>query len=1252
MESRLDLDAALLKAQVKARLLGWPEEPVQLGRFAIERCLGRGGVGAVYAARDGSTGTRVALKRLHAGAWAAPALRREFRSLSRIVHPNLVALHELFCVQDQWFLTMELVEGVDLIAHVRAHGPAIRNSASEGALRDSFAQLLAGVAAIHDAGKIHRDLKPSNVLVAEGGRSVILDYGLVVDQGAAPDDASSSGTPSYMAPEQLQGGRATPAADLYAVGTMLFLALTGRMPQRAGDTSMTGTAPALRGGASFAPAEALLHPSGWAASIAEDLDQLCAELLAHDPQRRPSAQYARARVLGERERISGVHEALVPAVQEPFVGRHAQLGSLAAALGGLREGPCVAWLHGASGMGKSALLRRFGAEQRAAGCLVLEGRCYERENTPFKVFDGVIDALVRQLEQLSSDELEALLPSRAGSLLYLFPAFARLAPLASDRPSTPRLGDPLEQQRIAFAALRGLLQRVCAQRAVVIAVDDLQWGDVDSVRLLSSLLPRPAAPRLLFVGAFRSEETETSPFLRRALAPEVMHALGCRVLDIALPGLDADEVEALVRQVALNPPGALDPAELAPSIRAAQGMPFLLCELLQHGTRAAQGRSDGPAAPGRIEDFVSSRAYRCSQAGRRLLEVLCIAGRPLGLSLALHAAALDDSAWPAASELCSLRLARWRDTDGERCIEPYHDYVRLTVSVRSSVAGTRSAQAAIAAAMQRLRIDEPEHLALHLIAAGETSRAGGLAITAAERAELATAWHRASELYRTALALLDPDTAREQDLPERLARALEHAAEHGDAADAYLASAAHALGAEATRLRRMAAQQLMLAGRTDEGLTLFKQLLRAVGFRYPESAFAGATSFFVARARISLGERLPRRRKQDVRKQDARTPAAEERLQTLQVAYRGVMQLDPGVGAVIHARYFLEARGHDDGHALDALIWEVAQRAMIYGVSEEPRVAPLVAEVRRLARLLRTPYESALALAAEAVYLTYCRELPRDALAANDRAFELLSECPGCYFERSWIAFSREYVLGVIGRLEEQFALCRERERETRGRKDAYSLRQLLPMLPLERLYQGQPDAALQFIDALRLSGSENGSFFGYAAALRRSDVYLYLGDEHGAHRAGAEHWSRYARLREFQVPTLRVNSAFFRGRNAVALYFRTRDRALRRELLSCVSYGPEVPVFGRGLFRMLEACLARAEGRNDDARAGLRASLVELERAQADHAAMCVRYRLAQLDGDGEQHARVQRWFSDQGVRDPEAWVSLTVPGPRGWLG
>jgi len=1227
MESSLDLDAALLKAQVKARLLGWPEEPVQLGRFAIERCLGRGGLGAVYAARDGASGARVALKRLHAGAWAAAALRREFRSLSRIVHPNLVALHELFGVQGQWFLTMELVEGTPLMAHLCAQGHALHNGAGDGVLRDSFAQLLAGVAAIHDAGKIHRDLKPSNVLVAAGGRSVILDYGLVVDQGVALDESIGAGTPSYMAPEQRAGESATPAADLYAVGTMLFLALTGRLPQRS-------TEPRV------ATPEALLRPSAWAPSIAEDLDRLCVELLAHDPRERPSAAQARARVLGQRERVSGVHEALVPALHEPFVGRQAQLDGLRDALASLHQGPRVVWLHGESGMGKSALLRRFSAQQRSAGCLVLEGRCYERENTPFKVFDGVADGLVRYLERMPSAEIERILPSRAGSLLYVFPAFARLSPLASDRPSTPRVGDPLEQQRIAFAALRALLQRVCELQPVVIAVDDLQWGDVDSVRLLQSLLVPPGAPRQLFVGAFRSNETETSPFLRRALAPAGVSSLGCGVLEIGLQGLDAAEVDALVRQVGESRSEVLDAARLEPAIRDAHGMPFLLCELLQHGARAEQ-----TAVSSRIEEFVSSRAARCSAAGRRLLEVLCVAGRPLGLTLALHAAALDDAAWPAASELCSLRLARWRDTDGERCIEPYHDYVRVAVCARTGAAGTRSAQAGIAAAMQRLEVDEPEHLVEHLIAAGETQRAGRLAITAAERAELATAWHRASELYRAALALIDEQSAREHGLHERLAAALANASEHSAAADAFLASAQRARGKDATRLQRIAAQQLMHAGRTREGLALFQQLLRAVGFRYPKNDLGLAASFALARGRIAFRERFSA-----PRKHAPRDPASEERLQTLRTAYRGIMELEPAIGSVIHAHYVLEARGGRDRHTLDALMWEVAHRAMLFGVTEEPKLVALVAEVRTLAQALRTPYEAGLALAAEGVYLNYCREQPRDALALFERALELLSECPGCYFERSWLSFSREYVLGVVGRLEEQFALCREREREARGREDGYTLRQLVPVLPLERLYQGQPEDALKFLDARSDQLRVLGDFFEYTALLRRSDVYLYLGDEHAGYHAFAEHWPRYARRIEFKNPTLRHNLAFFHARNAVALYFRTREPKLRRELGACVSYQREVPLFGRGLFHALEACAARAEGRDDEARSGLLASLEQLTQSQSEHAAMCVRYRLAQLDGAREELARVHQWFAGQGVRDPEAWVSLTVPGPRGW--
>ena len=119
MGPELNLDAALLKARVKAKLLG-DQEPVRLGRFELLRRCGQGGEGVVYEAYDAARGSRVALKHLHhASAAAGGSLRKEFRALAGIVHPNLVALYELFCADESWFYTMELLSGVDFVTHVR-----------------------------------------------------------------------------------------------------------------------------------------------------------------------------------------------------------------------------------------------------------------------------------------------------------------------------------------------------------------------------------------------------------------------------------------------------------------------------------------------------------------------------------------------------------------------------------------------------------------------------------------------------------------------------------------------------------------------------------------------------------------------------------------------------------------------------------------------------------------------------------------------------------------------------------------------------------------------------------------------------------------------------------------------------------------------------------------------------------------------------------------------------------------------------
>src|SRR5678815_1722897 len=114
--------------------------------------------------------------------------KREFRSLADIVHPNLVALHEMHAVGGDWYFTMELVEGVSFIDWVRpgkVSGPARTRAdiaeaqLDEGRLRGALVQLVDALLALHRAGKLHRDLKPSNVLVTRTGRLALLDFGLI-----------------------------------------------------------------------------------------------------------------------------------------------------------------------------------------------------------------------------------------------------------------------------------------------------------------------------------------------------------------------------------------------------------------------------------------------------------------------------------------------------------------------------------------------------------------------------------------------------------------------------------------------------------------------------------------------------------------------------------------------------------------------------------------------------------------------------------------------------------------------------------------------------------------------------------------------------------------------------------------------------------------------------------------------------------------------------------------------------------------
>lgn len=193
-------------------------------RYRIISLLGRGGMGEVFRADDLTLGQPVALKFLPESMIDASMLERfrnEVRIARRISHPNVCRVYDIGEIDNQVFLSMEYVDGEDLSSLLRRIGRFPRDKALEIARK-----ICNGLAAAHDKGVLHRDLKPSNIMLDGRGEVRIMDFGLA---GLAHEiEDVRSGTPAYMAPEQLAGNEVTFRSDIYALGLVLCELFTGK----------------------------------------------------------------------------------------------------------------------------------------------------------------------------------------------------------------------------------------------------------------------------------------------------------------------------------------------------------------------------------------------------------------------------------------------------------------------------------------------------------------------------------------------------------------------------------------------------------------------------------------------------------------------------------------------------------------------------------------------------------------------------------------------------------------------------------------------------------------------------------------------------------------------------------------------------------------------------------------------------------------------------------------------------------------
>jgi serine/threonine-protein kinase len=304
-----------------------PEEaPRRIGRYEIQRCIGRGGMGEVFEARDPSLERLVAVKVLRfRGSWKdvgeddVRRFRREAELAARLPkHPNIVQVYETGSDGDVHYIAMELVEGKTL-GEWRKSGPSIRRQVQ--VLRD----VAQAVQHAHDHDVLHRDLKPKNILVDGEGKPFVVDFGI-----ARPlrDDPSVSGvvvgTASYMSPEQAKHGVSLDGrADVYSLGTILYEMLAGRSPFEG--QSKEEIVRRLRAGS--VPPPGGFSRSRPFTSVDAAIERICLQAMAPEREKRtPSAKALAAQLEGwlrSRERAEG----------EPAARRKGCLGALLAAAG-------------------------------------------------------------------------------------------------------------------------------------------------------------------------------------------------------------------------------------------------------------------------------------------------------------------------------------------------------------------------------------------------------------------------------------------------------------------------------------------------------------------------------------------------------------------------------------------------------------------------------------------------------------------------------------------------------------------------------------------------------------------------------------------------------------------------------------------------------------------------------------------------------------------------------------------------------
>lgn len=1055
-------------------------------RFRVIRWLGEGGFGAVYEAEDGRYGNRVALKLLRRRSAAVyERFKREFRTMAEVSHPNLVQLYGLHDDGPHRFFTMELVVGRTLTAAL---------SSAPSLIRDAFGQLAAGLSALHAARIVHRDVKPDNVLVSDAGQLKILDFGLA--RPVELDTSGLTGTSVYMAPELFRGQSAGPPADIYALGTMLYQVLVGAFPF--GQDANRAVRSKVRGAQADMPvAVATAHP---------ELAELCQLALSADPADRPGADEI-LRLLGVARVERGSSRVRMPP-SHAMVERELPLARLSAALEGSAGTAVAVKVTGQAGSGKTALCRRFLADQQAAGeTVVLSGRCLETDHSPYKALDEVLNGLVAFLAGATWTEQARVVPHHLEALLRVFPAFERVDEFSSIS-STARIPrDAWHLRRRAFEALADSFRRLCSFRRVIIHLDDLQWFDRDGADLLRALTGPDDAPPIFWLLSERVQGVAPD-----SDATDMGDGLGSRIVDhLRLAHLSGAGVRALLAQDP-NLSSLAEPHVLAVE-RESGGSPFLVRAIARRWAEL-----DSSKAPPSLGELWADWGAAFDPEVRRLHETLCVAGKPVPLQVAvaasgaqpgavatLRSAGLVANAVPsvavtdAAPPVEDLRSASDVASPPAEELTPVYERLRDAIVSQLSDTERRARHEALATAFAAWSDPHGEGLVDQLVGAGHTRAAAVHALLGARHAERSFSFARAASLYARVIALGDRPIFARLRLVRRYARALSGAGEDGvagrlllGAAEDARAAAAHPahvtkLAALAVDLERAGAEHLLRSGAFSDGLAVLEETLQSLGAGMPttlEEAFVQGAP---------LMEELQRRGVEPAEPTHPVPTRLQQRASLLQTVCTSMTHVDLRVLPLVY-RLLLDELELGEGERLQRSSALFALATSAIDQSGLAKQALLLS--RRLLNGHDDPLGSALLRLAEAEQAHFGGDFG-GALASLDEAERLLVErCRGAHRLLGQARMSSVVIqYSHRGDFRTRATVIERWLREADARRDYFQANWLRAVMALLWVARDEPETARAQLTRARENWSEGDvGMFDTAATLYHDVVDRYQG--------------------------------------------------------------------------------------------------------------------------------------------------------------